>query len=512
METLRHCLPPSVRHTLDELPESLDETYERVLKEIKKPNREHARRLLQCLVVAIRPLHVSELTEVLAVDFGDEEGIPNLNPNWRWEDQEQALLSSCSSLIAIIESDGSRIVQFSHFSVKEFLTSDRLAASSGAISRYHIVLEPAHTILAQACLSVLIRSDDRLEESSITNSSPLARYAAEHWVAHARGGKVSSCLRRAMGCLFDVDKPHFVAWLHLHDIDPTTVDGSTFHMFTPLSKSGATPLYYAALCGFQDLVEHLTFNDPKQVNAQGGYYVAPLIAALAGGHFQTAEFFADNDAHPNVKGRWEMTPLHSAAYYGEFEMVQVLLKYKADVNAQDDNGGTPLHFASEGHHRGNRNIDSSLSNIARLLLEHGADVYARENNGSSPLHVAAKYARVEVVRVLLEHVGTLGAEGDDGEPTFQSVSEYINSRDAEGKTPLHLASAGPNLLSPNVVLSLPNVARLLLERGADVNAQSNYHNIPLHFAAKYGRVEVVRVLLEHVANLGMEDDDGKTAI
>jgi hypothetical protein len=121
LETLRHCLPPSVRRTLDELPESLDETYERLLKEIKKPNRDHARRLLQCLVVAVRPLEVKELAEVLAVDFDDTEGIPKLNPDWRWEDEEQALLTSCSSLIAIVETyDGSRVVQFSHFSVRIF--------------------------------------------------------------------------------------------------------------------------------------------------------------------------------------------------------------------------------------------------------------------------------------------------------------------------------------------------------------------------------------------------------
>src|ERR1700740_3184670 len=140
LEALRYCLPPSVRRTLDELPESLDGTYERVLKEIKKPNRDHARRLLQCLVVAIRPLDVKELAEVLAVDFDDAEGIPKLKPNWRWEDEEQALLTSCSSLITIVETDDSRIVQFSHFSVKEYLTSTRLATSSGDISRYHIVL------------------------------------------------------------------------------------------------------------------------------------------------------------------------------------------------------------------------------------------------------------------------------------------------------------------------------------------------------------------------------------
>jgi hypothetical protein len=126
------------------------------LKEIKKPNRDHARRLLQCLVVAIRPLNVEELAEVLAVDFEDENGIPKLKPNWRWEDEEQALLTSCSSLITIVAADGSRVVQFSHFSVKEFLTSARLSTSSGIVSRYHIDLEPAHTILVQACMSVLL--------------------------------------------------------------------------------------------------------------------------------------------------------------------------------------------------------------------------------------------------------------------------------------------------------------------------------------------------------------------
>jgi hypothetical protein len=100
---------------------------------------------------------VEELAEVLAVDFDDAEGIPKLKPNWRWEDQEQALLTSCSSLITIVDTGDSRVVQFSHFSVKEFLTSARLATSSGDVSRYHIVLEPAHTILAQACMSVLLQ-------------------------------------------------------------------------------------------------------------------------------------------------------------------------------------------------------------------------------------------------------------------------------------------------------------------------------------------------------------------
>src|SRR5437879_10687179 len=110
---------------MEELPESLDETYERILKEIRKPNQDHARRMLQCLVAAVRPLRVAELAEVLAFDFGSG-GTPKLNPGWRWEDHEEAVMSTCSSLVMIVGDkakgddegtvEASRIVQFSHFS------------------------------------------------------------------------------------------------------------------------------------------------------------------------------------------------------------------------------------------------------------------------------------------------------------------------------------------------------------------------------------------------------------
>jgi hypothetical protein len=267
LEVLRDCLPSRVRQTLRELPESLDETYERILKEIKKPNRDLARRALQCLVVANRRLRVTELAEVLAVDFDDAEGIPRPNSDWRWEDQEQALLIACSSLIAIVEAghsdsgaetdDGdspveagdSRIVQFSHFSVKEFLTSSRLATASGEVSNYHIDLEPAHTILAQACLGVLLQLQDDVEGCT-PEDHPLARYAAEHWTTHAQFGEVSSCLYKGMEYLFDANKPHFSVWLTLCDIDTWPNDDATFYLLAPYPKSPATPLYYAALCGF----------------------------------------------------------------------------------------------------------------------------------------------------------------------------------------------------------------------------------------------------------------------
>ena len=399
LETLRHCLPPSVQRTLDELPESLDETYERMLKEIKRPNRDHARRLLRCLVVAVRPLRIDELAEVLAVDFDDEDGVPKLNPDWRWKDEEQAVLSLCSSLISIVNIEELRFVQFSHFSVKEFLTLPRLATSSRDVSWYHVSLEAAHMVLAQACLGVLLWLGDRV------GGSPLAEFAAQHWVTHTQFKNVSTQVQRAMECLFDPDQPHFAVWVELYDIDTYPLRRSTFYMFAPFEKSGATPLYYAALCGFHDLAEHLIVKKMQDVNAEGGYYLRPLVAALAGRHFRTAELLRRNGADPNVQGEAMMTPLHSAAYYGDLQVVQKLIEYGADIDAQDVGGRTPLYQLSEG-------INLKDPSVIHLLLGHGAHVNSRAKDGSTPLHRATSWGAMKVARMLLEHGADVEAKDD----------------------------------------------------------------------------------------------------
>jgi ankyrin repeat protein len=231
-------------------------------------------------------------------------------------------------LITIVGTEYSRVVQFSHFSVKEFLTSPRLATSSEDLSRYHVDLEPAHTILAQACLSVLLQLDDRVQDN-FEHSFPLAQYASEYWTSHAQFEDVSTHLRKGMEDLFDLDKPHFSAWLRFHNIDTYPGHDSGFLWFNSFKKSQAFPLYYAALCGFHDLATHLIVKYPQQVNTRGGYYVVPVVAALAGNHFQTAELLHQNGADPNVRGNAKVTPLQSAAYHGNLRIVQELIKYNA---------------------------------------------------------------------------------------------------------------------------------------------------------------------------------------
>jgi len=462
-----------VRRTLDELPESLDETYERVLREIKKPNRDNALCLLQCLVAATRPLLVEELAEVLAVDFDSSDGIPKLNPDWRWEDQEQALLSSCSSLITIInvndsddndndndnantddstnnnaddeddddndnfyyffrddygDGDGNnsgndnnkevveaRVVQFSHFSVKEFLTSPRLVSPSRDVSHYHILLEPAHTIIAQACLSILLRSDDPGDHTSVEVASPFAKYAAQHWVTHAQFGNVSLHLQNSMEYLFDMGNPYFSGWLRLHNID-TPAQNSFLSLFKPDKGPGGSPSYYAALCGFRDLVDYLIVKYPQQVNEIGGLYMTPAVAALAGGYFQLAQLLFRNGSSVEPRDFNSWSPLHWAAHYDDLEAIQVLLDCKADINSRTNIDRTPLHEAV------GKNTGANGPTIVRFMLNHGANVNARME-GTTPLHLASKYGRSDVARLLIEH----GAE--------------VDVKDSRGRTPLQLASA-----------------------------------------------------------------------
>ena len=494
LEALRHCLPPSVRGILEQLPETLDETYERVLRDINKANREHACRLLQCLTVAVRPLCVEELAEVLAICFDAPAygGIPHLNPNWRWADRHQAVLSTCSSLISIVDDGDSKVVQFSHFSVKEFLTSDRLARSSGDVSRYHILLEPAHTILAQACLGALLHLDnsDEVFQTEVhdlrkTQHFPLVEYSAQHWVNHARFGNVSSRIQDTMECFFDADKPHWTAWCRVDYRYGTDAKWGSFayspHIAAPV------PLYYASRGGFYDLVERLVGKHPEQINAEGGLMGTPLVAAMARKHFRIAEFLLRNGADVDARDPFTETLLYVACNDGALDFVLWLLDHGADVNARCREGCTPLHTAA-------LNVQFQ---ILQILIEHGADIHLRNDLGEFPLHIAARPRShfrhsPDIMQLLLDH----GADP--------------NARDNSGSTPLHLLTwrYGPWGFKKGYVgvKEVVEGTRLLLKHGAILESEDNDGQTPMQLALDYGSHDIVACLSEYGAKRPWHSD------
>ncbi len=302
LDALRRCFPSAIRRALDDLPESLDETYDRILRGIGKERQGYAQCLFKCLAESIRPLRVEELADVLAIRFDTGE-LPSYNVNWRAPNAEEAVLSACSSLIIIVDVDTSRIVQFSHFSVKEYLTSERFANAEKHISQYHIVPHSAHTILAQASLSVLLALDDQVDKERMKDFS-LAIYGARYWVDHAQFENVCSRVKVALEQLFDPVKPHFSAWVWIYDLDQRFRE----MMFDARpTRPGAVPLYYATLCGFRDLVEHLVVTYPRDINAMGGDHATALHAAIVKGNVEIMMSLLDHGADVAALNRKRQT-------------------------------------------------------------------------------------------------------------------------------------------------------------------------------------------------------------
>ena len=401
--------------------------------------------------MAARPLRLDELAEVLAFDFDDAPGgLPSLNADWRREDQERAVLSTCSSLITIVHDGDSRVVQFSHFSVKEFLTSDRLAVAAEDISFYHIAPTPAHMILAQACLSILLRSDDTTWDTFLQRF-PLAKYALQHWVDHALFENVSVLIKGGIESLFNKENSSFSHWIRTHRMDYTYPwqDYDSLHE--------AAPMYYAAFFGISDVIDKLVREHPEHVVARGGPLGTPLHAASRMNRLKVVQSLLRHGADVNASGMWGRTPLLFASTQGHLEVVRWLLEHGADVNAKDEfDGWTSLHLVADG----------GSFEIVRMLLIHNADTNSQNESGRTPLHIASSNGLVRIAQLLLNH----GANP--------------NARDMDQQTSLHVASSSGNL----------DIVCLLLEYGAEVDVEDKSGKTANQIALDKGHDDVAQVL------------------
>jgi ankyrin repeat protein len=499
---LRSCFARNLRRTLDELPETLDETYNRILREIPEKNREDTHRLLQCLTVAVRPLRVEELVEVLAMDFTGE--IPVLNADSRWEDQEEAVLLACSSLIAIGETNGLRVVQFSHFSVKEFLISGRLATPKRDVSHYHIRPEAAHTVMARACLAVLLRLDYSIDKERI-KGFPLANYAGRHFSDHAEFENVLTHIQAGADCLLDAEKPHFAAWLWVREM---------FFCGRP-EPPKALPLYYVTEFGFRGLVQHIISKHPQDVNTSTGGYGTPLHAASYYGRIEVGQLLLDRGADINARQNKGMTPLHLAMRCRHVDFARMLLEHNAAVDARDDDHSTPLHMAE--------------SNAAQLLLKCGANVNARNKGGQTPLHSASQRGSGDTMRLLLDRGADVDARDDDhSTPLHLALFEATHTVQAQASEPglaLQSAMASGRTARRDREREWKQkrergreparaalAALLLLECGANVHIRNKNGQTPLHYASLAGCSIMVQLLLELGAGVDSRDGNHSTPL
>jgi ankyrin repeat protein len=422
-------------------------------------------------VVASCQLRVEEVADLLALDF-DAGPIPTFRPDWRPEDPANSVLSTCSTLLSIVKVDGSSFIRFSHFSVKEFLKLDYPSGTRDNTSRrYRILMEPAHAMVAQACLGVLLHLDAKPSGDSF-EKFPLLDYAAWHWVDHAQFGNVSTIIQEGLKLLFDPTKPHFSIWTSI--CDPDEYRSWYLHPESP-SQARGSPLHYAALYGFCDLANFLVVERAQDVNARRpSDNCTPLFMSSKKGHPKVMRLLLWLRADTNVHDKHGLTPLHLALGGGHLKVAWLLLECSADANARDKNGHTPLHLASGGDHL----------QVAWLLLDRAADANSRNKNGDTPLHLVSEEGHPELAWLLLDR----GADE--------------NVRNKNGNTPLHLAARRGHL----------GVVQRLLSYDVDANTPDNNGSTPLHLASQNGDVKIVQLFLNRGSKPNPTDKDGMTPL
>ncbi|MCL5773105.1 MAG: ankyrin repeat domain-containing protein [Firmicutes bacterium] len=273
-------------------------------------------------------------------------------------------------------------------------------------------------------------------------------------------------------------------------------------------KSGWTPLHIAAKCGHKDIAM-LLISKGANVNAKDDEGYTPLHRAAEWGRKDIAMLLISKGANVNAKDKSGRTPLHIAAnsdYYmslyiatGKEGVVELLISAGADINVKDKWGNTPLESATGWNEE-----------IVELLISKGADVNAKNKSGYTPLHLAVmpRMPREKIVSdpdakerpysipARLKVVKLLISKGAD-----------VNAKNKSGYTPLHLAvmPQEKKVRFPDDRLrsySIPapiEVVELLISKGADVNIRANNGETPMQAALRVGRKDIAELLRKHGA-------------
>ncbi|XP_078393428.1 neurogenic locus notch homolog protein 1-like [Cetorhinus maximus] len=195
-----------------------------------------------------------------------------------------------------------------------------------------------------------------------------------------------------------------------------------------------------------------------------------------------------------------------------------------DVNVRGPDGFTPLMIAScsgGGLESANseEEVDDASGNLISDFIYQGANLHNQtDRTGETALHLAARYARSDAAKRLLESSADANIQDNmgrtplhaavaaDAQGVFQILirnrATDLDARMHDGTTPLILAAR----------LAVEGMVEELVNCHADVNAVDDFGKSALHWAAAVNNVEATMVLLKNGANKDMQDNKEETPL
>ncbi|KAF6204958.1 hypothetical protein GE061_019125 [Apolygus lucorum] len=330
------------------------------------------------------------------------------------------------------------------------------------------------------------------------NAKDIGGRTALHYCARKGHYKLSKLLMKygAKNNIGDMSNrpPHLYAVLGKHqNIVELMVTNSNVN---DVDCKGLNALHYSCQLGSTGIARYL-LGKGAEVNAKTIMGATPLLLALLAGHEDVATLLCKKGASiTDAIGRGS-TPCHLAAAIGQTKVIKLLLKLGADVNKIDSNGWTPLHRACE----------SGSLDCTTQLIDEGCSVNSPAERGITPLFLSVRSNNINVVKLLVNK----GAKFDENALNeaarlgFANIMELLLDRFPN-------SSNGTQLLSIAVGNLQPEIIKMLVDRGADVNAENREGSKPLHTAAFMGSCEMIQLMLELGADPNAKLSDGVTPL
>ncbi|XP_061352897.1 putative E3 ubiquitin-protein ligase XBAT31 isoform X2 [Gastrolobium bilobum] len=211
-----------------------------------------------------------------------------------------------------------------------------------------------------------------------------------------------------------------------------------------------------------------------------------FFTAVASGELEVVEAMVEEDhtVLEHTIGHDKLSPLHVAAANGRIEVLSMLLDRYFNVDMLNRHKQTPLMLA----------VMHGKTGCVEKLIHAGANILMFDSvRRRTCLHYAAYYGHIDCLKAILSAAHSTPVADSWG------FSRFVNIRDRNGATPLHLAARQRR----------SECLHALLDNGALVYASTGGYSSPLHMAARGGSLDCIRILLAWGADRLQLDSSGK---
>ena len=289
-------------------------------------------------------------------------------------------------------------------------------------------------------------------------------------------------------------------------------------------KNGWTAIHHAsnqAIKRNDNVLEEalqILINAGADTNIQTNTSSSALHYAVQKNHLNVTEVLSNADAKAYLKDNNGITPLILAVENGNYPIVEKLTKKAQNFDVKQNDGWAALHFTA---HSGNKiNDDYTQSKIAKTILTAGANVDIQIPTGETALSIAIGNNKNLVAKTLLEANAKTDIKDNNGWTplmlavylgridTIKDMMNHpgnIDAKNSDGMTALHLTA---NRSSSGGEKIQTEIAKLLLNRGANPNIRAIDGSTTLHFAAANNRESLVKVLLAANASKRLKNQKG----